>query len=878
MLPREPGSMVWLEAPYGYGKSVLTMQWSTQLESQGWRTIWLSLRNSDPLRALCEALELQENSPWGIVIDFLWQEKTLLVLEDLDGDEVLDPLLKHVQGLILLASRQRLAYPELLKHRTDGSLVHLTSSDLAFTEQETFELLPKRQEAKQLWEKTKGWTLPIHVTALMGESSEQTTLIEGIKESLSVEAWQEALFLAALPYIPLESSNEHTQQLAKLGFVQPLELGFRLHELLAKGVRSHFFADMQLSVQQQVKRLPLALQGSAFEASELYTELDDFFSPSSEDISRYDPEAVLRWDRLLPRPRSLLRTVRVGWSYWTLGQKQKAFEYLLDAASSTELSDNEALLLYKDVVWVLASAREMSKARELAELGLKKLDAAEPEVAGRFLNNMFFIDFQSGNWEKAAESLEAALNIYPPDSPYGKIAKGNLAITRWHVKGDFESILTERAHALEVGRKLNPSNVAGDLLQLAELTFLLNNKQQALLFLEDLPRWRKASPRWALEGFALKAYLEKDAQAFKQLFIDAGHWEDSSLHDRVLFFWARTHRDLGLAAPHLLDTAQTSWCCIEQALGVAKEDLDKALALLGSKPAGTKNMELRLYWQAAHAILTQSAESLSELCALTQAKEQVLPSLIPLRDLPQDHPEFSQPYPFEEVLKSGWSEAILLRQQELPALSINLLGSFEVQLLGKTLELSNRLKQILCLMVLDTNRDEIAAAMWPEADTKKSRNNLNVQLNFLRKAIEPWGFSRYLFESGLKNVTVDLHSLENALNTNEADTLMKLYRTPFAAGIKLELVEDFRVSLKQDVIACLLEASLIAEVEKARAYLEFVLELDPSCEEGLQQLIALLLKLGRRREAKKRFAFFETFLKSELNMAPMPETEALLNV
>lgn len=32
LLPEEPGYVVWLEAPYGYGKSVLTSQWAARLE------------------------------------------------------------------------------------------------------------------------------------------------------------------------------------------------------------------------------------------------------------------------------------------------------------------------------------------------------------------------------------------------------------------------------------------------------------------------------------------------------------------------------------------------------------------------------------------------------------------------------------------------------------------------------------------------------------------------------------------------------------------------------------------------------------------------------------------------------------------------------
>ena len=49
-LPQEAGYVVHLEAPYGYGKSVLAMQWAEELEADGWRVIWLSLTGRSPFQ------------------------------------------------------------------------------------------------------------------------------------------------------------------------------------------------------------------------------------------------------------------------------------------------------------------------------------------------------------------------------------------------------------------------------------------------------------------------------------------------------------------------------------------------------------------------------------------------------------------------------------------------------------------------------------------------------------------------------------------------------------------------------------------------------------------------------------------------------------
>ena len=80
LLPDEAGFVVWLEAPYGYGKSVLASQWSRILEGIGWRSLWMAPK-SDPLPLLAGALELPPDTPTDVVLDTLVHDRTLLVLE-----------------------------------------------------------------------------------------------------------------------------------------------------------------------------------------------------------------------------------------------------------------------------------------------------------------------------------------------------------------------------------------------------------------------------------------------------------------------------------------------------------------------------------------------------------------------------------------------------------------------------------------------------------------------------------------------------------------------------------------------------------------------------------------------------------------------------
>ena len=57
-LPEEPGHVVWLRAPYGYGKSILAAQWAQQLEALGWRVLWLSVFGKEVRELIAQALSL----------------------------------------------------------------------------------------------------------------------------------------------------------------------------------------------------------------------------------------------------------------------------------------------------------------------------------------------------------------------------------------------------------------------------------------------------------------------------------------------------------------------------------------------------------------------------------------------------------------------------------------------------------------------------------------------------------------------------------------------------------------------------------------------------------------------------------------------------
>jgi DNA-binding SARP family transcriptional activator len=881
LLPDSEGYVVWLEAPYGYGKSVLTSQWARQLESQ-WRVLWLASGGWDVKNALEKLLELPPETPWGMLLEELWKDATLLVVEDLEGHEDLNPLLKDVRGLLLIASRTTLPYQELPRLKTQKRLVHLQAKQLAFTPDEAKPLFNDEQSATQAWERSQGWSLPLHFSALTGEAPEAEALLEGIQESLSEEAWNEALFLAVLPFLPVASENDASQELVKSGFVQQLEAGLRLHQMTAEAIVGEYFEACKSIVQENLHRLPPHAQAEACERLGLTQELAHLLE--IHQFSHEDPESLLRWDALIGGERGVQRSTGVGWSLWTLGREDEALRILFETAARPNLSPDERLSIYKNMVWVLAQKHAFDEARKVEALAEPYLEQASPEQAGRFLNNLFLLYFELGDWPHCESVLQRALQAYPPASPYRAIATGNLAITGWHHRGDVDGLLLERGKMLATNRKINPNNVPGDMLQLAELQTFLGQTEKALDILSDIGSYYKTNPRWTLEAQALQAYLEHTPENFPNLLYQAKLWE-RSLQQRIQFFWARTLRKVSAQkALKILENTDHPWANIEKALAMNSLQDKKALETLGKPPEKNQIMELRLYYHAARFEITRDPNDLQTFLDLTLASERLLPGCIALKNLPKDKPELSRVYELREVLVSSWQEAIAYRHHEIPNLEIHLLGQLQVSMLGNPVDLTDRQKAMLALLLLDYDRNVIGEALWPDVDTKKVLNNLNVQLTLLRKTLEPWGLKTYLTEDGLSRSNTDIRRLREALGQNNVTAVLQLYREPLAPDVDLPLLDEARESLREEVIDCFFEAAQSGETRGGEtqsgddgvAYLERLLELDPLHEEALRLLLEKLVVRGRKREAVKRYQSFAAKLKTEMDLEPLEVTQKIL--
>ncbi|WP_117236697.1 AfsR/SARP family transcriptional regulator [Thermus sediminis] len=848
LLPEEPGFAVLLEAPAGFGKSVLAGQLAARLDL---RTLWASAKLGEPRGLLAKALALPERAPWGVVVEALKEEPTLVVLEDLEGDEDLSPLLRTLPALLVLASRTPLPYPELPKLLAEGRLVRLGPEELAFTLEEARALFGERPGAEAAHRATGGWPLPLFLAALTGKPPEAKALIQGLRESLSPEAFREGLLLAALPYLPREAATPATEELFAKGLLRGLPQGYALHPLLQEVARGSLGSEVQRAVQEAEGRLPPELLAQAYHASGLHERLLSLLErPIQLNLL---PEALTAWRDLLERggPRARLR---LGEALLQCG-KREGLALLKPLAESQD--PGVALTASGHLAYYLADpllGQDLGRARAHLEKGMGLLDQVPPELAGRFLNDAARVPWEEGKLEEALGMLEEALRRLPLESPFRIAPLTNLALLRFELQGDLMGWIQAIEEAIPLSLRYTPVNHAGHLRDLGRLHLLLGERARAEAYLKEAQE-AKGHPLASLEAGMLLAHLRGDEEGVKALVARAKLWENPYLVGRGLALLALLRGDA-----RVLEGAEGLFPAL------ARAELQKDPGLLPPYP---REREERLYWHAARYRILRGREDLEAILGLTQEGPRLLAGLIPLGLLPRDRPELARAYPLEEVLRSGWKEAVALRLSEVPPLKAEVLGQFRVLgPLGKV-ALSGKAREVFALLLLGVPREEIAFLLWPEVPEGAALNNLSVWLSRLRKALEPWGVPTYLREEGLCRVESDLQALEAALEEKDAQRALALYQEPLFPSLDLPLLDRKREELYHRVRALFLEAG------EAR-YLERLLELDPLDEEALLPLVNGCLFRGQRARALKLLRAYERRLWEELGERPSGEVAVLL--
>ncbi len=903
-LPDAPGHVVWLEAPYGYGKSVLTMQWAERLEAEGWRVVWASLAGREPLSVLARALEAPSATSWGAALEALWSTPTLLVLEDLEGSEAVEPLLKQVGGMVALSSRQPLPWPALPPLLTSGRLVHLGAADLAFTEAEAEALLPDREAARRLWRETAGWSLPLHFASLTGSAPDRAALVEGVRASVSDEAWSEALLVATLDVLPSADATDATRALANAGFVQRLDAGYRLHPLAAEVVLDRYAEAARAAVAARAGRLPSGLRGRAYARVGLLDALRDLMEDERDETYRNEPSEYLRWHGLVAAAPGPVRRCHVAvakMSEFHLDPRfrdveagiREATDLALDASQPPRWRARAALA----ALFTLAELGRLDETGPVEEVAEALADELPPFEASRVSRTLVTIEYRRGNvdaMERHVATARAELARAADDPRQGEalaILDETVAQIRFELYGEVEparvalAAVLDRAAAAGAPRTgerggMSPVTVGRSATMLAVLHRHAGDDDGVRTV---VARWLPHTPApfgpfLALQGAA----VDRDLDAFPRLMAEVEAVGAPWLVPMVAAEWllCLLHRGDHAAVERLRERYgdAPTFGLVAARVDAEAGRLDAAEAALSAAEHTVPGRGYRALWLATAYLVRRDARRLDELCGLLDVGAAVLRSVdVPLATLPRDRPDLAVAYPLSEVVASGWSEAIAAREHELPRLELRVLGGVAAYGVDGAIDLSERQRQLLVLLAMGVSRDAIGEALWPETEAAKVRNNLNVLMNGLRKALQPWGLPTYLFESGLRRVESDLERVEVALKASDWDAVTTWYAGPLGAGVDVALVREAAGVLERRVLEGLREAAAAAEPERAIAWLDRLLELDPLHEEALHDLVVLLLRNGRRREARRRYRALADRLHDELGVAPPEATRRLLD-
>ena len=851
-LPEAVGYVALVEAPFGYGKTVLLAQWAERFPD--FRRLWIGLfPGDDPKKRLWEALELPAGAPWSAALKDLARRPTLVVFDDLEDLEPLGPLLRALPALVGVASRERLAHPELARLASTGRLVRLSAADLAFTPEEAAALVGDEERGRRLWQRTGGWPIALHLAATTGEP-DWPSLVQGLKKTLPAELYEELLLLAALGELPEVAAQPATQRLAELGLLQRAEGGYRIHAALAEALPKE---EKRRALLCHRERLPGALYGRALERLGLFEELAVLLeAPAGEGPLGAPPGDVLRWDRLAPGPRGVHRRMRVAIARLNAGERRAAIEELLALARDPETPPLVALEAYGVAFYELAAPGlgEVTRAFEVLEEARRLEPHAQKdrEFFARYLANVASVYYFAGRLEEAARILGRAQGMLGPENPFFHVLAVNHAALRFELEGDLlgHRRVHERAVQAVLEGRIPPYVLEGSVwVDLARDRALLGEREAALALLVRAPAYLRER-LGVLATKIERARLEGDEAGLREGLLEAEILADEELADRARGALAELLSKAGREseALRLVEGARGFWS-------------RRALALLRDEPGllpEAKTREERLALAAARYLLGER-EAIFELARLTNAGVRILPAFFPLTALPKDHPELAAAYPLPELLASGWKAAIRARLDEVPPLVVRVLGGFEVRGPLGEVALQGRLRELFSLLLLGLDRDALMEAIWPGVDRERAKNNLYVQLNHLRKLLEPWGVPTYLEEGGLVRVESDLKKLEAALEAGDAPAAARLYRAPVFPGVDNPRLDAYKEELRERVRRLFLNSG------EEQGLFALFME-DPADLEVARALYQALRARGQLEEARRVERRFKEAFEAELEL------------
>src|SRR5579859_3806076 len=232
-------------------------------------------------------------------------------------------------------------------------------------------------------------------------------------------------------------------------------------------------------------------------------------------------------------------------------------------------------------------------------------------------------------------------------------------------------------------------------------------------------------------------------------------------------------------------------------------------------------------------------------------------------------------------------------------LQIRLLGPFAVVRDGERLEIErwprrtdSLLRLLACAPDHRRSREDVIALFWPDASPAAGSSNLRCTLHHLRRILgqsDPpllLADRTHIALNAAHTWETDLARFEELARTAGSDIRQLVQAAAFYGGEPLpdDRYEDWAAPMRQRIQRiwrniCLRLAHAYREqgdASEAAGYFEQLLESDPLDEEALQGLLKLLLAQGQRTRALREYHHFERHLRDELDVAPDPQTVALV--
>lgn len=233
--------------------------------------------------------------------------------------------------------------------------------------------------------------------------------------------------------------------------------------------------------------------------------------------------------------------------------------------------------------------------------------------------------------------------------------------------------------------------------------------------------------------------------------------------------------------------------------------------------------------------------------------------------------------------------------EEPKRVEVALLGPMVVKVAGRPVQSwrTGKSRDLLAFLLLSGNRpfsrDQLAEALWPEADAESATRLLHTALHHLRRALGPGAEGLVAFAGGAYQLVrehallqVDLDQFQRlAASGGESGwrSAVGLYRGELLDGLDYAWCEGPRVRARTLYLDCLRHLShSLAQAGRWSDSVEFLqlfVQADPLAEDGHVALMECYAALGNRNAAIQQYHTLAHLLDEELGLSPGCKAEAL---